>query len=231
MSGYEDWSLAGWRTHLPGVADLRQFASGLGDETIPALAAAAADRAPDRIAVTVDGEPVTHAELDAAAGRVAAWLAGRVHVGDRVLLAAGSSLGFVRCYLGALRAGAVVVLANPAYTAAELGYLAADSGAVLAFADREPGPAPGRAGGSRVGVRAAADPGRAGTAGRREPRARSQRGNRVGARGGEHAPPAGRRPARLHLGHDRNAQGRAADPPPARGLDHVRDGGVAVERG
>jgi acyl-CoA synthetase (AMP-forming)/AMP-acid ligase II len=137
-SGYEDWSLAGWRTHLPGVADLRQFASGLGEETIPALAAAAADRAPDRIAVTVDGEPVTHAELDAAAGRVAGWLAGRVHVGDRVLLAAGSSLGFVRCYLGALRAGAVVVLANPAYTAAELGHLAADSGAVLAFADREP---------------------------------------------------------------------------------------------
>jgi acyl-CoA synthetase (AMP-forming)/AMP-acid ligase II len=138
MSGYEDWSLAGWRTHLPGVADPRQFVSGLGDETIPALAAAAADRAPDRVAVTVDGEPVTHAELDAAAGRVAAWLAGRVQAGDRVLLAAGSSLGFVRCYLGALRAGAVVVLANPACTAAELGHLAADSGAVLAFADREP---------------------------------------------------------------------------------------------
>jgi len=138
-SGYEDWSRAGWRTHLPGVADLRLFASGLGDETIPALVTAAADRAPDRVAVTVDGEPVTHADLDAAAGRVAAWLADRVHAGDRVLLAAGSSLGFVRCYLGALRAGAVVVLANPACTAAELGHLAADSGAVLAFADREPG--------------------------------------------------------------------------------------------
>jgi acyl-CoA synthetase (AMP-forming)/AMP-acid ligase II len=55
-----------------------------------------------------------------------------------VLLAARSSLGFVRCYLGALRAGAVVVLANPACTAAELGHLAADSGAALAFADREP---------------------------------------------------------------------------------------------
>ena len=96
------------------MADPRLFAAGLGSETIPALAAAAADRAPDRVAVTVDGEPVTHAELDAAAGRVAAWLAGRVHVGDRVLLLAGSSLGFVRCYLGALRAGAVVVVANPA---------------------------------------------------------------------------------------------------------------------
>jgi len=31
-----------------------------------------------------------------------------------------------------------VVLANPGYTAAELGHLVADSGAVLAFADREP---------------------------------------------------------------------------------------------
>src|SRR5207302_4613345 len=49
------------------------------------------------------------------------------------------SIGFVRCYLGGLRARAVVVLANPGYTAAEFGHLAADSGAVLAFADTEPG--------------------------------------------------------------------------------------------
>jgi acyl-CoA synthetase (AMP-forming)/AMP-acid ligase II len=138
MSGFEDWSLAGWRTHLPGVADVPDYVAGLGDETIPALAAAAASRVPDRVAVTVDGEPVTHAELDDEAGRVAAWLARRVHPGDRVLLAVGASTGFVRCYLGALRAGAVVVLANPGHTAAELGYLVADSGAVLAFADPEP---------------------------------------------------------------------------------------------
>jgi acyl-CoA synthetase (AMP-forming)/AMP-acid ligase II len=136
MSGYEDWSRQGWQTHLPGVVDLQDYVWRLGEETIPALAATAADRVPGRIAVTVDGEPVTHAELDDAASRVAAWLATRVQPGDRVLLAAGASLGFVRCYLGALRAGAVVVLANPGYTAAELGHLIADSGAVLAFADR-----------------------------------------------------------------------------------------------
>jgi acyl-CoA synthetase (AMP-forming)/AMP-acid ligase II len=136
---YEGWSLKGWRAHLPGVADVPAYASRLGEETIPALAAAAADRVPDRVAVTVDGEPVIHAELDDAAGRIATWLAERVHPGDRVLLAARSSVGFVRCYLGALRAGAVVVLANPGYTAAELGHLVADSGAVLAFADPEPG--------------------------------------------------------------------------------------------
>ena len=145
MSGYQDWSLAGWRTHLagwrthlPGVADVQDYVAALGDETIPALAAAAAGRVPDRVAVTVDGEPITHAGLDDEAGRVAAWLAKRVRPGDRVLLAAGASTGFVRCYLGALRARAVVVLANPTYTAAELGHLVTDSGAVLAFADPEP---------------------------------------------------------------------------------------------
>ena len=138
MNGYEGWSRAGWRTHLPGVADVPGYVADLGDETIPALAAAAASVVPDRVAVTVDGEPVTHARLDEEAGLVAAWLATRVNPGDRVLLAAGASTGFVRCYLGALRAGAVVVLVNPGYTAAELGHLAADSGAVLAFADPEP---------------------------------------------------------------------------------------------
>jgi acyl-CoA synthetase (AMP-forming)/AMP-acid ligase II len=139
MSDYQDWSLNGWRTHLPGVTDVPDYVARLGGDSLPALAAAAASAVPDRVAVTVDGEPVTHAALDEASARVAAWLARRVRPGDRVLLAAGSSIGFVRCYLGALRAGAVVVLANPGYTAAELGHLAADSGAVLAFADTGPG--------------------------------------------------------------------------------------------
>ena len=26
MTGYEDWSVAGWLTHLPGVADMRAVA-------------------------------------------------------------------------------------------------------------------------------------------------------------------------------------------------------------
>jgi acyl-CoA synthetase (AMP-forming)/AMP-acid ligase II len=136
--GYDGWSRAAWHTHAPGAGDMERYVAALGGQPIPALAAVAADRFPDRVAVTVDGEPVTHAELDQDAGRVASWLAERVGPGDRVLLAAGPSIGFVRCYLGALRAGAVVVLANPGYTAAELGHLVADSGAALAFADPEP---------------------------------------------------------------------------------------------
>ena len=136
--GYREWSLAGWREHLPGVPDVEAFAAGLGGDTIPALAAASAAATPGRVAVTVDGEPMTHAELDDAASRVAGWLARRIRPGDRVLLAATASTGFVCCYLGALRAGAIVVLANPGYTAAELGHLVTDSGAVLAFADPVP---------------------------------------------------------------------------------------------
>jgi acyl-CoA synthetase (AMP-forming)/AMP-acid ligase II len=87
----------------------------------------------------VDGEPLTHGHLDDGAARVADWLAPRIRPGDRVLLAAAASTGFVRCYLGALKAGAVVVLANPAYTKAEFSHQATDSGAVMAFADPEPG--------------------------------------------------------------------------------------------
>lgn len=137
--GGEDWSRAGWRAHLPGPPDPQAYVAALGEATIPGLAAESADRAPDRVAVSVDGEPVTHAELDAAAARVAAWLGRRLEPGGRVLLAARSSPGFLRCYLGALRAGAVVVLANPSSTAAELAHLVSDSRAAIAFAD--PGPA------------------------------------------------------------------------------------------
>ena len=139
MTRYEEWSRAGWAAHLPGVTDIPAYVAGLGGATIPGLAAASADRVPDRVALEIDGEQITHAALDAGAAQVAAWLATRLAPGGRVLLAARSSVGFVRCYLGALRAGAVVVLANPAYTAAELAHLATDSGAAIAFAD--PGPA------------------------------------------------------------------------------------------
>ena len=58
-----------------------------------------------------------------------------------MLLAAASSPGFLLCYLGALRAGAVVVLANPGWLTGggTQATSMADSGAAIAFAD--PGPA------------------------------------------------------------------------------------------
>jgi acyl-CoA synthetase (AMP-forming)/AMP-acid ligase II len=145
------WSRHGWRIHGgdPGSGGL---SSGTGiatptgtgiatptPTTIPDLAAASARRVPDRVAVSVDGQRVSHGRLDAEARQAAAWLGARLAPGERMLLAAGCSLGFLRWYLGALRACVVVVLANPGYTAGELEHLVADSGARLAVAD--PGPA------------------------------------------------------------------------------------------
>ncbi len=144
------WSRHGWRIHgadpgsgglspWPAAAPAGTGIAAPGPATIPDLAAASARRVPDRVAVSVDGQPVSHGRLDAEARQAAAWLGARLAPGERMLLAAGSSLGFLRWYLGALRAGVVVVLANPGYTAAELEHLVADSGARLAVAD--PGPA------------------------------------------------------------------------------------------
>jgi acyl-CoA synthetase (AMP-forming)/AMP-acid ligase II len=135
----ETWSREGWRSHLPESENPGATADQYGAETIPALAAGSARRRPDKIAVAIDAAHVTHGELDEEARQASAWLARRIEPGDRVLIAAGTSLDFLRAYLGALRAGGIVVLANPAYTPAELMHLVSDSGAALVLAD--PGPA------------------------------------------------------------------------------------------
>jgi acyl-CoA synthetase (AMP-forming)/AMP-acid ligase II len=134
------WSRAGWGVHRAVVVgDHGPWGCDCAAAgTIPELAARSAQRVPHQVAVNVDGQPVTHGQLDAEARQVAGWLAGRLDPGERMLLAAGTSPGFLRWYLGALRAGVIVVLANPGYTAAELGHLVADSGARLAVADPVP---------------------------------------------------------------------------------------------
>lgn len=129
------WSEESWRRHLPSVDDPLAFVTALGDTTIPLLAQATAQRFPDKPALSIDGESTTHGSLAVAAASAAGWFAARVRPGDRVVLVGSTSLDFVRCYLGALWAGAVVVLANPAYTDAELSHLVRDSGAVLTISD------------------------------------------------------------------------------------------------
>jgi acyl-CoA synthetase (AMP-forming)/AMP-acid ligase II/Asp-tRNA(Asn)/Glu-tRNA(Gln) amidotransferase A subunit family amidase len=129
------WSEASWRRHVPDVPDVGAFVASLGDATIPALAHETALRVPDKLAFQIDSASITHGELDAAVASAAGWFASHVSPGSRVVLVGPSSLDFVRCYLGALRAGAVVVLANPGYTAAELTHLVSDSGAVLVVSD------------------------------------------------------------------------------------------------
>nr|WP_063779260.1 AMP-binding protein [Kibdelosporangium sp. MJ126-NF4]CEL15847.1 Aspartyl-tRNA(Asn) amidotransferase subunit A @ Glutamyl-tRNA(Gln) amidotransferase subunit A [Kibdelosporangium sp. MJ126-NF4]CTQ93772.1 Aspartyl-tRNA(Asn) amidotransferase subunit A (EC 6.3.5.6) @ Glutamyl-tRNA(Gln) amidotransferase subunit A (EC 6.3.5.7) [Kibdelosporangium sp. MJ126-NF4] len=129
------WSETSWRTHLPDVPDPLPYVQSLGASTIPLLAKASAARFPDKPALDIDGVEITHGALDAEAATVAGWFAARFPPGTRIVLSGPSSVGFVRCYLGALRAGMVVVLANPAYTASELAHLVADSGAALTLTD------------------------------------------------------------------------------------------------
>ena len=118
MDSMLEWSRAAWRRHLPNVPDLNAFVRELGDGTIHGLAHATAIGSPDKVAVRLGAEVITHGELDSLAGRHAASLG--ISPGDRVLLAAPVSLSWLGAYLGILRAGGVAVFANPAYTQAEL---------------------------------------------------------------------------------------------------------------
>lgn len=91
---------------------------------------------PDAIALIDDATALHWAELDAAATRAAVALLGAgLAPGERVALQVSAGAPFTALYLGALRAGLVVVPVNPAYTPAELRYLLTDSGATLLVTD------------------------------------------------------------------------------------------------
>src|SRR5258706_1978712 len=116
MDSMLEWSRAAWRRHLPNVPDINAFVRGLGDGTIHGLAHATAMAAPDRVALRVGDETITHGELDA----LAAQHRRSIKPGDRVLVAAPPWVEWVAEYLGILQAGGVAGPANPAYTEAEL---------------------------------------------------------------------------------------------------------------
>jgi len=87
-----------------------------------------------------DGRPLdrwwTAGELEAATRRAAGRLAGAGLVpGDRLLWSTGSSVAALVAHVGALRAGLVVVPANPAYTRRELDHIVGEVGAAAAVVD------------------------------------------------------------------------------------------------
>ncbi|WP_037348429.1 class I adenylate-forming enzyme family protein [Sciscionella sediminilitoris] len=116
------------------VARLTEIGGGLArihGATAAARAEHPAVRLPDE-----NGRFVTlsHGELDHRSAAVAGWFQAQgITKGDRVLLCAPNSTGFVLAYLALHRIGAVVVLANPAYTDAELRHLYTDSEARAAI--------------------------------------------------------------------------------------------------
>ena len=91
------------------------------------LGIAARDR--DRVFAVRNGPPdVTYGDLVEASARYAnALIARGVEPGDRIVVQVGKCIEMLFLYLACLRAGAVFLPANPAHTAAELGYILADA--------------------------------------------------------------------------------------------------------
>ncbi len=86
----------------------------------------------DKPALRCEDTVLTHAELDDAAARAAAFLKARgIAPGDRVGLMAGNVPEFAIAYFGILRTGAVVVPMNPLLKEREVTHYLVDSGAQL----------------------------------------------------------------------------------------------------
>src|SRR3954466_14394316 len=92
---------------------------------------------PNRLAIeTMDGQHISYGELIARAGRTANVLVARgVKVGDRVAAQAEKSVAALVLYLATVRAGAVYLPLNTAYTLNELDYFVGDAEPSLVVCD------------------------------------------------------------------------------------------------
>lgn len=92
---------------------------------------------PDAIFAWLGGErTMTYGALAQASARMANVLAAAgVAPGDRVAIQTGKSIEMLMLYLGCLRAGAVFLPLNPAYTAGELAYFLGDAEPALFVCD------------------------------------------------------------------------------------------------
>ncbi len=124
-----------WQRHLGGEIDVDSLRAELVEGSLPRAFHDTAARDPERTALTVDDETITHGELDRLAARAGGWLQAQgIGPEERVVLCGSNSLNFVIAYLGILRAGSVVVPAGAALTEPELRHLVEDSGAACALA-------------------------------------------------------------------------------------------------
>ena len=92
---------------------------------------------PDRIFATLrDGRAIRYAELEQASGRYATLLVSLgVQPGDRVAVQVPKSIDMLMLYLACLRARAVFLPLNPAYTSGELDYFMRDARPTLFVCD------------------------------------------------------------------------------------------------
>ncbi len=94
-------------------------------------------REPARIAIeTSDGQTISYGDLVARSGRMANYLVSRgVKVGDRVAVQTEKSVEALVLYLATVRAGAVYLPLNTAYTSHELDYFIGDAEPSLVVCD------------------------------------------------------------------------------------------------
>src|SRR4051794_10673072 len=92
---------------------------------------------PNRLAIeTLDGQRISYGDLIARAGQMANVLVSRgVKVGDRVAAQTEKSVAALVLYLATVRAGAVYLPLNTAYTLNELGYFISDAEPSLVVCD------------------------------------------------------------------------------------------------
>ena len=115
--------LSSYPAGIPGEIDIPAIA-------LPELLDMTAAQAGSRAAIIFLGRTLTYRELAAAADRLAAGLASLgVTKGERVAIALPNCPQAVIAFHAVLRVGAIVVMANPQYTEAELQVQLTDSGA------------------------------------------------------------------------------------------------------
>jgi malonyl-CoA/methylmalonyl-CoA synthetase len=124
-----------WQRHLGREIDANVLHAELVEGSLPQAFHKASTHRSAQTALTIDGEEITHGELDDLAASVGGWLRAQgLAPQERVILCGGNSLDFVVAYLSILRAGGVVVPAGAGLTPPELRHLAQDSGAAYALA-------------------------------------------------------------------------------------------------
>jgi malonyl-CoA/methylmalonyl-CoA synthetase len=128
-------TIRAWERHLGREVEADSLRAELVEGTLPQEFHDTATRDPERTALTIDEQKISHGELDRLAARVGGWLQVQgIGSGERIVLCGDNSLDFVIAYLGILRAGSIVVPAGAALTEAELRHFVEDSGASCALA-------------------------------------------------------------------------------------------------
>ena len=108
----------------------------------------------DRTLIEAESHDWTYAEIERAAGRLAARLQELgVAPGERLLVQTAKSVEALILYVACARAGAIYLPLNVDYTESELEYFVADAGPVLAVCDPECTAVFGRIGGGHLSVR------------------------------------------------------------------------------